>query len=147
MPHRNQLTWGELRVGIFVMAGLTLLIVAIFYVTGLGSWSPKYRLVTYLPEVSGLTTGAPVRVDGIDVGNVDKLSINNSKDQQPVSLQRNIEMVVRIDSKYRDYIRTDSKVNLETEGLLGNRFVNISRGFKARRFRTTRKLRGTAKME
>jgi phospholipid/cholesterol/gamma-HCH transport system substrate-binding protein len=130
MPHRNQLTWGELRVGIFVMGGLTLLIVAIFYVTGLGSWSPKYRLVTYLPEVSGLTTGAPVRVDGIDVGNVDKLSINNAKDQQPVNLQRNIEMVVRIDSKYRDYIRTDSKVNLETEGLLGNRFVNISRGFQ-----------------
>ena len=46
-------------------------------------------------------------------------------------LQRNIEMVVRIDSKYRDYIRTDSKVNLETEEhSSGNRFVNISRGFQ-----------------
>ena len=130
MPHRNQLTWGELRVGIFVLAGLTLLIVAIFYVTGFGVLTAKYRLVTYLPEVKGLTTGAPVRVDGIDVGNVEKLSINTPKDQQPVSLERNIQMIVRIDSKYRDDIRTDSKVNLETEGLLGNRFVNISRGFK-----------------
>ena len=36
MPQRNQLTWGELRVGIFVLAGLVLLIVAIFYVTGFG---------------------------------------------------------------------------------------------------------------
>jgi phospholipid/cholesterol/gamma-HCH transport system substrate-binding protein len=130
MPHRNQLTWGELRVGIFVMAGLTLLIVAIFYVTGLGSWSPKYRLVTFLPEVSGITSGSPVSIDGIDVGNVDRLVINTPKDSSKPDPGRNIELVMRIDSKYKDNIRVDSRASLVTEGLLGSRYVNISRGFQ-----------------
>ena len=31
----------------------------------------KYRLVTYLPEVDGLTVGAPVDLDGVEIGNVD----------------------------------------------------------------------------
>lgn len=130
MAQRNQLTWGELRVGLFVLAGVGLLIVAIFYVTGFGVLTPKYRLVTYLPEVSGVSPGAPVSVDGIDVGNVDKLSINTSKDPHGLNPERNIELVMRIDSKYKDYIRSDSKASLVTEGLLGDRFVNISRGFQ-----------------
>jgi phospholipid/cholesterol/gamma-HCH transport system substrate-binding protein len=130
MAQRNQLTWGELRVGLFVLAGVALLIVAIFYVTGFGVLTPKYRLVTYLPEVSGVSPGAPVSVDGIDVGNVDKLSINTNRDPHGLNPERNIELVMRIDSKYKEYIRSDSKASLVTEGLLGDRFVNISRGFK-----------------
>ena len=38
-------------------------------------WGPKYRLRAFLPEVDGLTVGAPVRVDGVDVGNVEKIAI------------------------------------------------------------------------
>lgn len=129
MPQRNQLTWGELRVGLFVLAGVTLLIVAIFYVTGFGVLTAKYRLRAFLPEVSGLTTGAPVRVDGIDVGNVDKLVINTPTGQTPPDPGRNIEVIMRIETKYQDVIRSDSKASLITEGLLGNRYVNISRGF------------------
>ena len=71
MAQRKQLTWTELRVGIFVLAGLFLVMVAIFYVTGGGFLVPKYRLVTYLPEVDELQTGAPVTLDGIEVGNVE----------------------------------------------------------------------------
>ena len=37
MAQRKQLTWSELRVGVFVLAGLFLLAVAIFYVTGAGT--------------------------------------------------------------------------------------------------------------
>ena len=60
MAQRKQLTWAELRVGLFVLAGLALIAVGIFYVTGAGFLGPKYRLYTYLPEVEGLGTGAPV---------------------------------------------------------------------------------------
>ena len=60
MAQRKQLTWTELRVGLFVLAGIVLVVVGIFYVTGTGALGPKYRLVTYLPEVDGLAIGAPV---------------------------------------------------------------------------------------
>ena len=65
MAQRKQLTWTELRVGLFVLVGLSVLAAGIFYVTGMGFLGPKYRLKTYLPEVSGLANGAPVRVDGV----------------------------------------------------------------------------------
>jgi len=142
MAHRNQLTWGELRVGIFVLAGLALLIVAIFYVTGFGVLTPKYRLVTYLPEVSGVTAGAPVRIDGIDVGNVDRTLINTPKDSSAPDHGRNIELIMRIDSKYKEDIRVDSRASLITEGLLGNRYVNISRGFKGAPLQDNQEVQG-----
>ena len=71
MAHRKQLTWTELRVGIFVLVGLFVLGAGIFYVTAPGILGPKYGLKTFLPEVSGLSNGAPVRLDGVEVGNVD----------------------------------------------------------------------------
>ena len=71
MAQRKQITWSELRVGLFVLAGLVTLAVGIFWVTGAGSLGPKYRLYTYLPEVEGVAEGAPVRLDGVDVGTVE----------------------------------------------------------------------------
>jgi len=58
MAQRKQLSWTELRVGVFVLIGLAIMALAIFYVTGGGTFSPKYRLTTYLPEVEGLQVGA-----------------------------------------------------------------------------------------
>jgi phospholipid/cholesterol/gamma-HCH transport system substrate-binding protein len=124
MAQRKQLTWTELRVGLFVLAGLFILAVAIFYVTGAGILGPKYRLVTYLPEVEGLTLGAPVRLDGLQIGNVQSISVT----PHPPDRMHNITLVLRIDKKFQDNIRTDSDASLFTEGLLGNRYVTIKRG-------------------
>jgi phospholipid/cholesterol/gamma-HCH transport system substrate-binding protein len=132
MAQHKQLTWTELRVGLFVLAGAVLLAVVIFYVTGGGGWGPKYRLRAFLPEVGGLTIGAPVRVDGVDVGNVEKISIAVPKPGQPLSKDRNIEIDMRIQKSFEEYIRTDSAATLITEGLLGNRYVDIDRGYVGR---------------
>lgn len=129
MPQRKQLTWTELRVGLFVLVGIFVVAVAIFYVTGAGVLGPKYRLRTYLPEVEGLTVGAPVRLDGIEVGNVDAIRVTPRTPKQPPDPKRSIELVLRIDRRYQPDIRTDSTAGLITEGLLGNRYVSIQRGF------------------
>jgi phospholipid/cholesterol/gamma-HCH transport system substrate-binding protein len=124
MAQRKQLTWSELRVGVFVLVGLFLLAVAIFYVTGAGTLGPKYRLITYLPEVEGLGTGAPVRLDGVAVGDVQSIQLT----PHPQDEAHNITLVMRISKKFQNDIRTDSTASLITEGLLGNRYVTISRG-------------------
>src|SRR5579872_6644929 len=130
MAQHKQLTWNELRVGLFVLAGAVLLGVVIFYVTGGGGFGAKYRLRVYLPEVDGLTIGAPVRVDGVDVGNVERIVMAVPKPGQPaVSKDRNIEIDMRIQKNFDSYIRSDSSAGLITEGLLGNRYVDIDRGF------------------
>ncbi len=128
MAQRKQLSWTELRVGLFVLVGLFILAVGIFYVTG-GPLGPKFRVTTYLPEVSGLAGGAPVRLDGVEVGNVEAIRLAPRTAGKAPEKNRNIEVTMRIDRRYRSDILTDSAASLVTEGLLGNRYVNITRGF------------------
>jgi phospholipid/cholesterol/gamma-HCH transport system substrate-binding protein len=132
MAQHKQLTWTELRVGLFVLAGAVLLAVVIFYVTGGTGFGPKYRLRAFLPEVDGLTIGAPVRVDGVEVGNVEKILIAVPKPGEPTSKDRNIEVDLRVQQNFQTYIRADSSAGLITEGLLGNRYVDIDRGYVGR---------------
>ncbi|HXR33072.1 MAG TPA: MlaD family protein [Verrucomicrobiae bacterium] len=129
MAQRKQLTWSELRVGLFVLVGLLILAVGIFYVTGAGVFGPKYRIKTFLPEVSGLSTGAPVRLDGVEVGTVDQIRLVPREPGKTPDHMHNIEVVMRIDRKYQNEILTDSAASLVTEGLLGNRYVTITRGY------------------
>jgi phospholipid/cholesterol/gamma-HCH transport system substrate-binding protein len=124
MAQRKQLSWTELRVGVFALVGLLILMVAIFYVTGAGFLGPKYRLMTYLPEVDQLQTGAPVTLDGIEIGNVESMRLT----PHPPDLQHNITLVLRIEKKYQDQIRSTSAATLVTQGLLGDRYVSITRG-------------------
>ncbi|PYT79411.1 MAG: hypothetical protein DMG40_16245 [Acidobacteria bacterium] len=130
MPQRRQLTWTELRVGLFVLVGLSVLAAGIFYVTSVGGGplSPKYRLKTYLPEVSGLVDGAGVKVDGVEVGNVESIRFMPRTAGKPVDRNKNIEVLMRVSRNYQSDILTDSVASLRTEGLLGNRYVTISRG-------------------
>jgi phospholipid/cholesterol/gamma-HCH transport system substrate-binding protein len=128
MAQRKQLTWTELRVGLFVLVGLSVLAAGIFYVTGAGTIGPKYRLITYLPEVSGLASGAPVRLDGVEVGNVESIKLAPRIPGKPREKNKNIEIVMRVGKHYENDILTDSAASLVTEGLLGNRYVNISLG-------------------
>ena len=129
MAQRKQLTWPELRVGLFVIVGLAVLAVAIFYVTGAGFLGPKYKIKTYLPEVSGLAAGAPVKLDGVVIGNVDQIVLVPREHGKVPDKLRNIMVGMRIDRRYQNDILTDSTAALVTEGLLGNRYVNIQRGY------------------
>ncbi len=139
MAQRKQLTWTELRVGLLVLVGMGILVVTILYVTGAELLTAKYRLRTYLPEVEGLKVGAPVRLDGVQVGNVDLIRMN----PKPQDRMHNIEVILRIAMQYKNEIREDSEARLITEGLLGNRYVSIKRGSMGRVLEADAELKGT----
>src|SRR6201984_2510612 len=129
MAQRRQLTWTELRVGLFVLVALFVLAVAIFYVTGTGFLGPKYKLRTYFPEVAGVSNGAPVRLDGVEIGNVEAIRFVPRTPGHAPEKNRNIELVMRLDRRFQPHILTDSTAKLVPGGLLGNRYVRITRGF------------------
>jgi phospholipid/cholesterol/gamma-HCH transport system substrate-binding protein len=129
MAQRKQLSWSELRVGIFVLAGILVVVVGVFYVTGAGAWGAKYRLVTYLPEVNGLAVGAPVTLDGVVIGNVEVVRMAPRKLGQTRDDNRNVEVVMRIKRDFQEDIRSDSKASLITSGFVGDRDVTIERGY------------------
>jgi phospholipid/cholesterol/gamma-HCH transport system substrate-binding protein len=129
MARSKQVTWSELRVGLLVILGLAVVAVSIFYVTGAGFLGPKYRIRTYLPEVSGLAAGAPVKLDGVVIGGVEEIKLVPHEPGKTINPLHNIMVGMRIDKKFQADILTDSSASLVTEGLLGNRYVNIQRGF------------------
>jgi phospholipid/cholesterol/gamma-HCH transport system substrate-binding protein len=103
------------------------LLVCVFcYLWSSGFFLPKYQLSVYVAEASGLTVHAPVRLDGIQVGSVSAIKLAG----ESASPQRRIELVLQVEKRDRDAIRSDSNATLATEGLLGTRYVSISRGFK-----------------
>ena len=73
---KKKFNWHELRVGIFVIGSFAILVFMIFRVSGgRGFFTPKIMAVTYLPTISGLKPGAPVWLNGIEVGNVEEVAL------------------------------------------------------------------------
>ncbi len=127
MAQRRSLAWSELRVGILVIASFFILALAIFYIGGdTNIFGPKYTLTAYFSSANGLTKGAEVTLEGVTVGNVDEVRI--SKDTDPA---RAVEADLRLDAAVQSLIRSDSVVAVQTAGLLGDRYVDITRGSSA----------------
>ncbi len=124
MPQRKQLTWAQLRVGALIISGLIVLAVGIFFISGqVGFLTRHYKLKTYFSGAQDLRDGAQVRLAGIVVGNVSGIRL--SPYDQP---SRAVEIDMKVTSKYQDQIRTDSVATIETVGLLGEAYVDITRG-------------------
>jgi phospholipid/cholesterol/gamma-HCH transport system substrate-binding protein len=124
MAQRKELTWSQLRVGLTVGLSLIVVALAIFFIGGqVGIFGRTYSVKAFFADASGLSGGAAVQLAGIPVGNVSKLTITNST--QPGHA---VEVVLKISRKYQDQVRSDSVATIETAGLLGQSFVNVTRG-------------------
>jgi phospholipid/cholesterol/gamma-HCH transport system substrate-binding protein len=76
MPAKKQIALAQMKVGIFVTIALLLLATLILQQSWGVNWFKKsLKMVTYLPDVGGLKSGAPVWLAGIEIGRVRKVSI------------------------------------------------------------------------
>jgi phospholipid/cholesterol/gamma-HCH transport system substrate-binding protein len=127
MAQRRSLAWTELRVGLLVIASFALLALAIFYVSGQsGIFTKKYQLTAFFASANGLRSGADVWLEGVTIGNVDQVRISKLPDPK-----KSVEVDLKVDESYRNIIRTDSMVTIGTIGLLGDKYVDITRGTEA----------------
>src|SRR5215471_756247 len=127
MAQRRSLAWTELRVGLLVIASFALLALAIFYVSGQsGIFTKRYTVTAFFASANGLRSGAEVWLEGVTIGNVDQVRISKQADPQ-----RSVEVDLKLDESYKNIIRTDSMVTIGTIGLLGDKYVNITRGSEA----------------
>ena len=120
MPSQQQVRWSQLRVGITVIVATVILAILIFLMTGsVGLFTKKLRLRSYFDNAEGLRVGAPVRLEGVDIGNV--VAIRVVKRQLTP-----VEVVMKVSAKYGDQVHKDSRAVLTTAGVLGETFVDIS---------------------
>jgi phospholipid/cholesterol/gamma-HCH transport system substrate-binding protein len=122
LPSQKQLKWSQLRVGITVIvAGLTLLLLVFLMSNTAGFFTKRITLKSYFDNAEGLRLGAPVRVSGVDIGNVSGIRIVTEKEKQLTP----VEVVMKVSTKYKGAIRRDSVTSLDTAGVLGETYLDI----------------------
>ncbi len=107
-------------VGIFVLVGIAILVAGILTMGGQQKKFVKsISLNAVFDDVAGLQVGNNVWFSGVKIGTVRR--VNFYGDSQ-------VEIIMNVEEKVREYIRKDSKATIGSDGLIGNKIIVIYGG-------------------
>jgi phospholipid/cholesterol/gamma-HCH transport system substrate-binding protein len=113
----------NLRVGVIISICLALLIVILFYpIRGISPFSQKFILQGRFNDVAGLKRNAPVFLAGMEVGGV------QSVDFQAEGSASRLVVRTKVERRVQHLIRKDSVMRIISQGLLGDKFIEITPG-------------------
>ncbi|MFA6981312.1 MAG: MlaD family protein [Ignavibacteriaceae bacterium] len=114
-----------IRLGIFILIGSILFLVAVFLLGNKQAlFASTFEVKAYFSTIEGLRKGAPVRLSGIEVGNVNDLRIMKDSTAR-------VEVTLRLISDLKPMLKKDTRASIETEGLVGNKVVVLRMGSNA----------------
>jgi phospholipid/cholesterol/gamma-HCH transport system substrate-binding protein len=112
----------KFRVGVFVLIALVTFLGAVY---ALGArarlFEARYTIHADFTEVGGLVEGATVRLAGVQIGRVTAVNL-------PPQPGGKVRVDLTIARRFSDRIRKNSVARIETQGLLGDRIVEITVG-------------------
>ncbi len=115
----------KLIVGIFVAACLLLFGVGLFLIGNSNQlFTKSFNVYADFSKITGIQNGGKVRVAGMDAGSVTRIDVPGSPDGK-------FRIHFRIIEKLHPIVRRDSVVTIQTDGLLGNKFLQIDAGTDA----------------
>jgi phospholipid/cholesterol/gamma-HCH transport system substrate-binding protein len=108
----------NIKLGAFVLSGLVLMILAFFFIgKSKNLFGNEFILKARFSNLNGLTEGNNVLFSGLQAGTVKDIELINDS---------TIEVTMQINSKVKSYIHKNALAAVGTEGLMGNKVVNIS---------------------
>lgn len=114
----------ELKVGIFVLAGLIILIFFIFSIGDFYIFKKGFNVTVQFNDAGNLKPGAPVNLMGIEIGEVKSMSfVYNKNLEKPMA-----ELLLWI--KEGTKIKEDAVVTVRSLSLMGEKYVDITPGIK-----------------
>lgn len=113
----------NLYAGLFFIIGMILIAVVVLSI-GMekGITQPKFRIQVLFREVGGLMVGAPIRFSGVHVGTVGKIDFLREE-----VMGRGVAVTLNLFSRYKDQIEHGYSFRIKTEGVLGQKFIEISK--------------------
>lgn len=110
----------NIKLGLFILAGLIVMMFS-FYMIGNNTsmFGSSFKLKARFNNLNGLMEGNNVLFSGIQAGTVKSIDIINDT---------TIEVTMVIDSKVKSYIHNNAEAAIGTEGLMGNKVINIQPG-------------------
>ncbi|SDE43510.1 phospholipid/cholesterol/gamma-HCH transport system substrate-binding protein [Pricia antarctica] len=113
-------TLENLRLGIFVIIGTILLLLATYLIGNRQNMFGKtFDITATFKNASGLQNGNNVRFSGINVGTVNKIEMVNDT---------TIRVHMIIEEKMQEHIRKDAIATIGSDGLVGSMLINIVPG-------------------
>ena len=125
MPSQQEVRWSQLKVGTIVLVSTIILVILLFLMTsasGLGIFSRKLMVFTYFENAAGLKEGAAVNLQGVTIGTVEKVTVTTD----PARKLTPVKVDMKLDAKYQDVLKEDSKAALTTVGVLGDTVVDVN---------------------
>jgi len=109
-----------IKLGIFIVAGLALFVIALFYIGSKENLFTKtFNVYSIFPNVSGLTQGNSVQFAGINVGTIQSIEI--------IATDK-VKVNMNIVSDVKQFIKKDSEASINSDGLVGNKVLAITSG-------------------
>jgi phospholipid/cholesterol/gamma-HCH transport system substrate-binding protein len=122
MRHEVNHMTSNFRLGLFLLISLAVVSVGTFLIGRQSfDFTPRYRLRTEFKTVAGLNAGADVRVGGIHKGTVRAIKL-------PSTPQGRVEVTMELTKDTRQIVKRDSVASIQSEGLLGDKYVEVSFG-------------------
>src|SRR5579863_998258 len=125
MPSQHEVRWSQLKVGVIVLVSSLILCGLLFLMTsasGLSLFSKKLIVTTYFENAAGLKEGAAVNLQGVTIGKVQTVTVTTDPERKLTP----VKVVMKLDGKYQDELRQDSKAALTTVGVLGDTVVDVN---------------------
>jgi phospholipid/cholesterol/gamma-HCH transport system substrate-binding protein len=111
----------EIKVGLFVTAGVALILIAILFLGGADTWIVRQvHYPLHFQSVEGLLPGAKVVLGGINIGEVDTVDFDPKT--------RDINVKLNVNKKYAIWIREDTEAEIATQGMLGDKYISLNAG-------------------
>ncbi len=112
----------EIKVGLFVFVALILLSVVVFSISDFYTVRPQYPLRVQFNFSNGIEVGAPVRLAGVDVGEVRSVRVFFDEPAQKVKAELGIQLASHAQ------IEEDSIAFVNTLGLIGEKYLEVIPG-------------------
>ncbi len=110
----------KIKLGVFIFIGIVLFFTGVYYVgKSKNMFDTTFRITGIFHNVGGLQVGNNVRFSGINVGTVDAINIITDT---------TVHVDVIIEESLQKFIKSDSRAIIGSEGLMGNKVVNITPG-------------------
>jgi phospholipid/cholesterol/gamma-HCH transport system substrate-binding protein len=112
----------NVKVGVFIVGGIVLFCLGLFLIGSRTQlFGGHFTAYTEFNNIDTLTAGASVRVGGMDAGQIAQIDV-------PSGPNAKFRIKLEVDKKFAPIVRRDSEASIETQGMVGNIYINIAKG-------------------
>lgn len=112
----------EIKVGIFVFIGILIMFIIVFSIGEFYVLKPVYRIKVLFGFTNGIAMGAPVRLAGVEVGEIEDIKVFYDEQQQ----RTKVVLLAKLKKEAR--VEKNASFKINTLGLLGEKYLEVTPG-------------------